>query len=109
LIKDVISHLPGNISAEDITMAFQETTAKRPTPEGRATNLPPPLPSYSSNKLKSFRNLQINNTLYHSYKRRRLQIPKQAYTMLQLPAFWSHLGELQAAFSLPVVRGWTPP
>jgi hypothetical protein len=29
--------------------------------------------------------------------------------MLQLPAFWSHLGELQAAFSLPVVRGWTPP
>jgi hypothetical protein len=50
-LKPLIRHLPANISAEDITVVFQEThydvmsvkqlTAKRPTPEGAVTRLPP--------------------------------------------------------------------
>jgi hypothetical protein len=66
-------HLPGNISAEDITMAYQEIdydvisikqmTAKRPTTEGGVSNSPlPPLPRNASKETKSSRNLQIDNT-----------------------------------------------
>jgi hypothetical protein len=53
----VISHLPGNTSAEDIIVALQkidnevisvvyQKTAKRPAPEGGAIHTSPPLPSY---------------------------------------------------------------
>jgi hypothetical protein len=50
-VKAIIMHLPGNISAEDITVAIQEIdydvisvkqmTAKRPTTEGGVSNTPP--------------------------------------------------------------------
>jgi hypothetical protein len=73
-VKAVIRHLPGNTSAEDIIVDLQDVisvkqmTAKRPTPEGGVTHLPPHLPSSASKKLKSSRNIQTDNTLQYSYK-----------------------------------------
>jgi hypothetical protein len=72
-VKAIIRHLPGIISAEDITVALQEIdyyvisvkqmTTKRPSPEGGDTHLPPSLRRYSSKESKSSRNLQIDSSL----------------------------------------------
>jgi hypothetical protein len=45
----------------------------------------------------------IDGSGWDRYKGQSLDIPKRAYTMLQLSAFWPRLGTLQAASSLPVL------
>jgi hypothetical protein len=82
-VKAVIGHFPGNLSVEDITMDLQEirvyfdvismkqVTAKRSTSEGRITP-PSPFPNSASKESRRSRNLQINDTMQHSYKGRSL-------------------------------------
>jgi hypothetical protein len=84
LVKAVIRHLPANISAQDMIVAFQEIdydvislqqmTAKRPTPEGGFSHTPPPplfLVTLTRNqKLQKYSNLQLCVTQVEDYRSR---------------------------------------
>jgi hypothetical protein len=105
-VKAVIRPLPGDTSAKDITVALhdidydvisvKQMTAKRSIPEGGVTRTSFPLFLVT---------LATNPKAPETFKLTTLC--NKAYTMLQLPEFWSHLGALQTASSLPVVWGST--
>jgi hypothetical protein len=117
-VKAVIRHSPNNTSSEDITLALQELgyevisvkrmTGKRPSAEGLVT-LPSPLSYHSGKKPEVTRYLQDLEPLQHNCQSRGVQVQTWSDSMLQLPALRPHLGPLQAAFSLHVVRGWSSP
>jgi hypothetical protein len=119
-VKAVIRHFSNNTSSEDITVDLQEMgyevfsvkemTAKRPCPKGEVTLVSLPLflitlvrnqKTLDIFKTSSFCNIIVKVEAYKS--------KKWPEPVLQLPGFWPHLGPLQAASSLHVMRRWSPP
>jgi hypothetical protein len=118
-VKSVIGYLPNKSSSEDITWALQELgyevisdkqmTAKRPSPEGDVTLVSLPLCFITLVRNQKSLDIFKISSLCNNCQRRDLQVQKWPDSVLQLPALCPHLGPLQAASSLHVVRRWSPP
>jgi hypothetical protein len=115
MVKAVIRHVPNNTSSEDIIVALQELgyevisvkqMTKPPSPKGGVTHLSLPLllitlvrnqKSLDVFKISSLCNIIVKVEAYQS---------KGGLTQCYN---WPHLGPLQSASSLLVVRGWSQP
>jgi hypothetical protein len=112
-VNSVIWHLPSNTSSEDIRVALHEfsyevisvkqMTAKRPSLEGGFPLVS--LPLFLNTLVRNQNSLdifKISSLCKHNSQSRGLQFQKWPDPML-------HLGSPQAASSLHVVWGWSPP